>query len=139
MTFLCVVLFYVVNTTSTTLDFLVGDGQFFMMLYSIMHACIALPLALLFMSKGFRCLAGITTETTWYKYGEIFFMVASAMAFFFKFLCYHGMKYVFHKMKDDGILVFVLGLLELTLLATNFLLRIICAYHILIKYAPKDE
>lgn len=61
------------------------------------------------------------------------------MAFFMKFLCYHGLKYTFVNMRKDGILEFALGLVELSLLLTSMCLRGICAYHILVKYAPKEE
>jgi hypothetical protein len=139
MAFLAILLYYALNILINVLDFFSGNGQFFTMLYSIMHACIAIPLALLFMSKGYRCLAGISTELKWYKYGEIFFCFGSLMAIIFKFLCYHGLKYVFTVMKATGIIEFALGLASLIVLLANLGLRIICMYNILVVYAPKDE
>lgn len=139
MTFLLILLYYLLNILINVLDFFMGSGNFFTMLYSIMHGCIAIPLALLFMSKGYRCLAGISTELKWYKYGEIFFVVGSLMALIFKFLCYHGLKYVFTVMKTNGFLEFILGLVSMIVLLANLGLRIICMYNILVVYAPKDE
>jgi hypothetical protein len=139
LTFLVVVAFYIINIVTNIIDWVQGQSSFFIFLYSIMHACIAIPLSLLFMSKGFRCLAGITTELRWYKYGEIFFIVGSSCAFCFGFLCYHGIRFTFNNMRKDGFIEFGLGLIELALLLTSATVRSFCAYSILVTYGPKEE
>jgi hypothetical protein len=72
--FLLLVVFYFLNFTINLLAWIAGDQSigFFMPLYSIFHMFMIVPLGMGVFSKGYRAMAGISSERTWYKYGEVF-------------------------------------------------------------------
>ena len=132
-------LFYIINFMSNLMDWIEGSGEFFQPLYSVMHFCFVIPFGMLILSKSFRCLAGIKTERTLYKWGEIVLLICALLAFFLKFLCYHSIFYVMGEMKESGTLDFMLGLLEITMLSINILFRSLIFFSIIFRYKPEQN
>jgi hypothetical protein len=138
--FLLLVVFYFLNFTINLLAWIAGDQSigFFMPLYSIFHMFMIVPLGMGVFSKGYRAMAGISSERTWYKYGEVFLLVMCILIFFFHILCYHGLKIV-REFKTDGMHVLILGIIEQVCLAANAGIRGYSLYMVLLKYCPSED
>lgn len=137
--FLVITLFYIVNVTTNIIGVVtITEISFFMPLYSLFHMLMGVPLCMGIFSKGYRALAGVSEERTWYKYGEIFVLVITTLAFCFNMLCYHGIKMVFTKFRQEaGPIVFIFGLIEEILLLIQIILRGYAVGMILFKYLPE--
>lgn len=136
--FLVIPVFFILNLTINVLGIfleLKGGNFFFHSMYSLFHSMIGIPLALGVFSKGYRTLAGISDERTWYKFGEIFLIIFLLLAFTFEMLCYHGIRNILAWRQDHGIM-FTLGLIEESILACEIGLRIYCLAMVLFKYDP---
>ena len=136
--FLVIFVFYLLNCTVNLLAFIAMDPDItvLMPIYSLFHMMIAIPVAMAIFSKGYRSLAGISDERTWYKYGEIFLMSFIGIAFTFQLLCYHGIKTIFRFKEQANSLVFTLGLVEEAILLFELVIRGYCFYVTLHKYPP---
>lgn len=138
--FLCIPVFYLVNLTLNLLSLFydIPGASFYESLYSAFHMLIGVPIALGVFSKGYRSLAGISDERTWYKFGEIFLLIFSGCAFSFHMLCYHGLRNVID-FKNHHSFIFILGIIEECLLAVQFCFRLYALIMILYKYQPVKE
>lgn len=136
--FLLVVVFYAFNITINVIAMIGGDKDisFFMPLYSVFHTLMGIPLALGVFSKGYRTLAGITDERTFYKWGEVFILAFTGFAFCFQMLCYHGIKTVLRFKSEVGSLLFILGLIEEGILLVQWCIRLYVVLTVLFKYMP---
>ena len=134
--FLLIPIYYIVNFISCVID--VGyKGRVFSCLYSVLHVCLAIPVGIAVLSKCFRSLAFISNELNWYKYGEFFMIAFGVLVFVCKFLCYHGVGYVFGQMYDDGWFLFTLGLIELILVFLMVVLRVFCVCTVIFKFGKE--
>lgn len=138
--FLCIPVFFLVNLTINILSlfFSIQDASFYEALYSAFHMLMGIPIAMGVFSKGYRSLAGISDERTWYKFGEIFMLVFTGCAFCFHFLCYHGLRAVI-SFKGNGVFILVLGIIEQSLLLIQFCFRLYALLMILFKYQPVSK
>jgi hypothetical protein len=136
--FLTIIPFYLLNCLTNLMAFIYMDPDItvLMPIYSLFHLLIALPIGMAVFSRGYRALAGISDERTYYKFGEIFMMVFMAIAFTFQLLCYHGIRTIMRfKEKVNG-LVFTFGLIEEGILLGQIILRAYCLYVTIYKYPP---
>jgi hypothetical protein len=138
--FICIPVFFLVNLTLNLLSLFydIPGASFYEALYSAFHLLMGVPIALGVFSKGYRSLAGISDERTWYKFGEIFMLVFSGCAFSFHMLCYHGLRNVINY-KNLHTFIFILGIIEEVLLAVQFGFRLYALIMILTKYQPAKE
>lgn len=115
----------------------IEGASFYHALYSIFHFMIGVPLAMGVFSKGYRSLAGISDERTWYKFGEGFMIIFVLLAFFFEMLCYHGLQDVLRMRKENGV-IFIFGLIEQSILLIEFGCRLYAILMVLMKYQPPE-
>lgn len=140
VSFLLIIVFYILNITINVIAMFNGDKDisFFMCLYSLFHTLMGIPIALGIFSKGYRTMAGISDERTWYKWGEIFILVFSGLAFCIQMLCYHGIKTVLRLRVEVGMVTFILGIIEEGVLLVQFCFRLYAILMILFKFMPAN-
>lgn len=135
--FLGIPIFFVFNLIINVMGIFIkiqGAG-FYNVLYSIFHFLIGVPIAMGVFSKGYRSLAGISDERTWYKFGEGFMIIFVSLAFFFEMLCYHGLRDVL-RMKNENGVIFIFGIIEEVILLIEFAARLYALLMVLLKYQP---
>lgn len=138
--FLCIPVFFIFNLTINLMSLFkdIPGASFYEALYSAFHMLMGTPIALGVFSKGYRTLAGVGEERTWYKFGELFMLIFTGLAFSFHMLCYHGLRNVIN-FKQHGAIIMIFGIIEQVLLVIQFALRLYAIIMILYKYQPTEE